>query len=242
MNRKFERQFELKNCLDGKCKQWADEVIKGIENQELMVFDTKDEIRFCDVYRYGEIDKFIKENAKEKINIIEYLPLACQCIRFIDEDTDIELKKDKEKYFASYWSNTKRTILPTPPVEPLGPSAFIGEIILHDTIESGLSPYTNVSEAPFKGIMAHELIHAFDEMRLIVPAFRDWKNFWEKTLKKGSQCQHARQLMTRMKNNIDCYGSNKELKELKKYWSSQAEGWFNTLQKLKKKNDENKNV
>jgi len=239
MKLKFERQFELKNCLDGKYKQWADEVIEGIENQELMVFGTKDEIRFCDVYRYGEIDEFIKEKAKEKINIVEYLPLACQCIRLIDKDTDIELKIDIDKeqreheekefvIFASYWSNITRTVFPARPVEPLGPSAFIGEIVLQDIIITKLSQCKkDDSEYPFKCLIAHELVHAFNVMRLIVPAFLDWTNFWKKALQEGHQCQNARQLTARLKDNIDCYESDKELKELKKYWPSHAEEWFN---------------
>ncbi len=234
MKLKIERYFALKNCLDGKYKQWADEIIEGIESQELTIFNTEDEVKFIDVYRNKEIDKFIKETARKKINISNYLPLVCQCIRFIDEDMDIELKKEQEEkkvLLASYWSNIKRAILPAPHMEPLGPSAFIGEIVLYD-IESKLSPYKDESEEPFKYLIAHELVHAFNEMRIIVPAFLDWKAFWEKILQGGSCCQDARQLMARTNRNIDSYGSNKELKELKKYWPSKAEGWFNSYKEL----------
>jgi hypothetical protein len=70
-------------------------------------------------------------------------------------------------------------------------------------------------------------------MRVIIPAFLDWKNFWEKALQKGSFCPNAIQIINRLDVKID--DPNKELSELKKYWPSNAEKWFNPYQELRNK-------
>jgi hypothetical protein len=97
MDLKLDRKFELKICVDGAYEQWVNEVVNSIENNSLMVFDSKEENPFCDIYRYNEIDKFIKEKASVERKISEYLPLSCQCIRIIDEEADRELKNRKRK-------------------------------------------------------------------------------------------------------------------------------------------------
>jgi hypothetical protein len=148
------------------------------------------------------------------------------------------LKIEKEKnpdIRSSFWSNIKRTILFPRDKGSMGPSAYIGEIVLHKEVIRELSRYKSESEQPFKYLIAHELVHAFNKMIFIVPAFLDWNEFWEKALNHGSNCQNARQVLARLEAGIDCYGTNKELKELKKYWPSNAEKWFNAWQDLKKK-------
>ena len=236
MELKIEREFSFKKCLNDKYEKWTNDVLDSLENKELMIFDAKDENPFSNICSYEKIDQFIEERTKEKINICDYLPLACQCVRNI-QDSDIELKKEQEEkkvLLASYWSNTNRTILPVSSILPESPAAFIGEIVLHDLIEDKLRPHKPKSEEPFKYIMAHELLHVFNGMRIIVPAFRDWKNFWAKALKKGQACSDAREVKKRIDNDID--DPDKVIMELEKYWPSKAEKWFNAFRSLNKNN------
>lgn len=238
MDLKLERNFELKICVDGPYERWTKDVIKGIENDSLMVFDSKEINPFSDIGDYEDVDKFIEEKARVKIKISEYLPLACQCIRFIDEETDIELKKYKEEepgIPACYWSNIKRTILFPRYKDSLGPSAYIGEIIFFDNLTRDFPRQKGESEEPFKCVIAHELVHAFNKMIFIVPAFSNWDEFLKEALENGSNVHRAMTVLRRLENNIDSRDNERGLRELKKYWPNNAEKWFNAWQDMKKK-------
>jgi hypothetical protein len=226
INRKYEFKICLK-CPDEDYQQWAEDVINLINNRTLKVFDPCDETLFRDV-ACCNYDTVI-EKAKDEIKISDYLPLACQCIRWIDICYDKELLPNNYTKLASYWSNINRSLFPKYPAHPLGPSAFIGEIVLYEKLRDEIRTRNAESENRFKYVIAHELVHVFNEMRIIVPAFRNWDNFWERPLQNGNCCQKARDMKNRLNNYIDSYGTDVELSELKKYWPVSAETWFNSM-------------
>ena len=237
MDLKLERRFGLKICVNGRYKEWIQDVIRGIEKETLLVFDPKRTNSFSDINRCDKIDRFIEEKATLEYSISEYLPLACQCIRFMDEKIDTELKKQKDTksdISACYCSNIEKTILFPRNNGLISPSAFIGEILLCFDITQ-LSCYRYESEKPFKYLIAHELVHAFNHMRFIVPAFFNWDSFWQKSLNSSIDCSKARTALKKVNGNIDKYGTDIELKELQKYWPNNAEEWVNAWQDLREK-------
>jgi hypothetical protein len=237
MDLKLERQFRLSIYIDGRYKDWIEDVINNIEKETLRVFDAQKSGIFKNISFYSEIDRFLEEKAEVEIKIPEYLPLACQSIRFFYEDSDKELEAEKEKYPnipASYWSNIRETILSQRGSSSLSPSAFIGRIVLYDDIMDVLPLTKKESENPFKYLIAHELIHAFNVMRFMVPAFMDWDSFYKNVLESGCDHWGAKQVLSRLDNVLDSYGTESELNELKKYWPSNAEKWFNAAKDIKR--------
>ena len=86
-------------------------------------------------------------------------------------------------------------------------------------------------ENKFKYVIAHELVHVFDSMIFIVPAFMDWPSFWENVLGGGGSCDVLLSLYMDTSLFVDSYGQHNELEQLKKYWPSQAETWFDAFRK-----------
>jgi Zn-dependent peptidase ImmA (M78 family) len=67
---------------------------------------------------------------------------------------------------------------------PPGPVAFHGAIVFERDFIANIDNDPK-GEDKFKFVLAHELVHVFDFMRLLVPAFRNWKRFWKICMDKG---------------------------------------------------------
>ena len=75
-------------------------------------------------------------------------------------------------------------------------------------------------------IIAHELVHVFNHMRFIVPAFKNWRSFWHTFLCCGWKANVLHSRLRDLNLYVDCYGEKGELESLKEFWPSQAERWF----------------
>ena len=218
------RRFELKFCLPFPnyiCEQYAKEVIEGIEQDELLVFDPKDREGLDEVLSEdGSI--LILEKAKIPISIKEWLPVGCQYIRYaIGEEIE------SDKVWALYRNNASRVLWPScAEYKPEGPAAFYGEILISSALATSYDkPFF---EDKFKGIVAHELVHVFNTMRFLVPAFMDWRNFWHIFVGEGAG-ELLQSNLGSTGSFINSYGQKNELLEMKEHWKSQAKAWFDAM-------------
>ena len=85
------------------------------------------------------------------------------------------------------------------------------------------------TEHKFKCIIAHELVHVFDMMRFVVPAFMDWRSFWTHVLEEGSACDILQSRFNCISSFVDCYGEESELAMIEEDWPSQAKIWFDAF-------------
>ena len=234
------RKFELKLCLpytNQLYEQWAKEVIESIEQDELLVFDPKDTEGLRSIFD-NDGAQLLHAKAKMPISIKEWLPVGCQCIRY-GEGEEME---SHETAYALYDSNARKVLWPVyPEHKPEGPASFCGEILFSNEIATRFDePFF---EDKFKFMVAHELVHVFDYLRFIVPAFTDWRSFWHTFVDDGLANDILVSHLGDM-NFVDRYGTQLELDCVQDYWPSQAKGWFNALRqdtKVKKKKRKNKN-
>ena len=212
------RRFKLKNALSFYQKEWVVEVIESIEKDELFVYNPKDENAFCNSVDENGAE-LILSRAKTPISIKEWLPVGCQCIRLAGK-----IDTSSESAVACYSNNGAAVLWPDDAeYEPEGPSAFLGEIII---LESASDKY---SEHKFKFIMAHELVHVFDIMQYLVPAFIDWRSFWRCVLHEGCSCDLLNSQFDNKSRFVDSYGEENELAMIQEYWPSQANVWFDAF-------------
>ncbi|MCK4659906.1 MAG: hypothetical protein KAV82_10335, partial [Phycisphaerae bacterium] len=72
----------------------------------------------------------------------------------------------------------------------------------------------------------HELVHAFHAMRFVVPAFMDWRKFWQDVLYEGGRCEFLCSNAQFRNVFVDHYGTDDELGEVMDFWPSQGKRWF----------------
>lgn len=201
--------------------QIAWDVINAIENDQLMVFDAHDADALNDTLeRDGSIKLY--KRATIPISIKEWLCVSLQVMRW---DIDIEFKDPN--HCAVYRQNAPDVIYPIfdSTLLPPGPAAFYGQII----VRAEMFQLAQHSVGSFSFVLAHELTHAIDMMRMLVPAFQDWPAFWENVLQEGCRCEFARLLQHYGSIFVDDYGSKNELATVAQYWPSHAEKWFNAF-------------
>ena len=156
------------------------DVIDTIENDELKVFRPDDEDALKTVFnRKGEI--LLNARATLPVSIREWLPVGCQLIRVHDGGRmPVGCPEDTLAY---YQHNAPGCIFPGQIGAIAGPAAFFGWIIvLAKSLPQDDSPR---SREAFQCIIAHELVHVFDIMRIVVPAVMDWRTFRRKALCEG---------------------------------------------------------
>jgi hypothetical protein len=78
-------------------------------------------------------------------------------------------------------------------------------------------------------VVAHELTHVFDMLRLLIPALKNWRKFWHNVLEEGQRCEDVVLFKKLQAIFVDDYGSKNELDTVKQYWPSRAEEWFAAL-------------
>lgn len=214
--RELARTFELTlGCAS--LDRLIEQVVDQIENDELGVFRPDDEDAFLE-----EVDEsgalLVWARADLKISIREWLSVGCQLFRFKglgEPPTD-----PPNKIAPACYKNNAHTALfpPYGEYQPLGPAAFLGEIILCRELEG------DPARANF--IVAHELTHVFDAMRFVVPAFMDWDTYRDKALQGGTACEDLQYLWDAASRIVDDYGTLNELEAVRLYWPTQAEIWF----------------
>jgi hypothetical protein len=195
-----------------------------METDELLVFDAADEEGLADAQDQSS-NVLIANGAKIPISIKEWFPAACQAVMFGGSDEVKKAAGHAEGVLGVYWNNAN-AVLFTPVMQsigmgrPAGPAAFLGRILL----SSGLR---DESEDRFKWIVAHEITHALDTLRFLVPAVADWEKCWRKLFGGGQWSEGAAQTFGLLAEFLDReYGSRNELLTVKQYWPSQSEKWF----------------
>lgn len=100
----------------------------------------------------------------------------------------------------------------------------MGEVIFN--AEYFMCRKSEVMTKRLKFVIAHELTHVFDMVRLLVPAFKNWRKFWRNVLEEGLRCEDAARFYALHGTFVDDYGSENELAMVMQYWPSRAEEWF----------------
>ena len=211
------RHFKLKVSLSGDpFDRWAQEVIDGIENDELCVYHPDDK-KALDLEMTAEGDIILEGRATLPVSIREWLPVGCQLIRW-----QLFSTKETLETLGMYRNNGSEVLWPKfGEYRPAGPAAFAGIV--------GLNVSVVREQAPFKCLLAHELVHVFDTMRFVVPAFMNWDAFWSNVLDHGSRCETLWKAFDMREAFVDSYGAIQEVTELRRYWPKNADGWFDAL-------------
>lgn len=79
---------------------------------------------------------------------------------------------------------------------------------------------------------AHELVHVFDVLKYLVPAFINWQTFWQNVLNTGSRCDVLVARMAVKRLFIDDYGNKNEFASIEEWWPSRARKWFGAREYL----------
>lgn len=221
------RRFELKFCLpfpEYICEKYAKEVVESIEKDELLVFDPKD-AQGLNVVLDDKGADLLLDRAKIPVKIREWLPVGCQCIRYE------KFEEFKDDSLGHYSCNALNVLWPVySHHKPEGPAAFIGEIVISKNLilPNLKKPFF---EDKVKCLIAHELIHVFDYLRFIVPAFLNWRSFWHTFIDEGLSSEDLCSRLGDISSFVDRYGSQIELSCLQEFWPSQAKKWFNAFRR-----------
>lgn len=78
-------------------------------------------------------------------------------------------------------------------------------------------------------MFAHELTHVFNLVKVVVPAFMDWKNFWKICLDQGFVNDLVGSDLSFCDEILDRYATDSELKSVQAYWPSKAGVWFDVF-------------
>jgi hypothetical protein len=229
-----QRTFKFQNCIaqfgpaHSGPHQWINEVLESIERDEILVFDSKDTsalARVCN--EKGE--ELVEAKATMLVKISDWLAVACQSVRW---ETELDQFKNEDA-LASYKNNGTQVLWPLnlSNKQPSGPSAFVGEIILRrSTWPRGDLKAT--TENSFKMTFAHELVHVFDWMKFIVPAYIDWPRFWKNIAEEGRCCRLIQSKLRDISIFIDDYGHQNEKRSIRYYWPSQVNKWWRAFQRI----------
>lgn len=216
------RTFNLQisnNLLN--CKKWIQEVIGEIENDRLSVINTSKPLSLI-LSDDGSIQ--IDSYFKKQVSIKEWLPIACQSIRRQEGESDVF---DRANAVACYKSNAKEILFPVGfSAMPPGPVAFNAAIIFQANFIDEIRGENPRAEDRFKFVLAHELVHVFDFMRILVPAFQNWRKFWKTCLDRGEVCDEMERLWMFKNCFVDSYGTETELAMVEQYWPKKARQWF----------------
>ncbi len=218
------REFDLQVSLPPYHNNVVLDVLNSLETDEVMGFDENDTTALK-----STPDSDLYAKATTGLSIRRWLPAGCQVIRWATSEEFVELSR-KRGFRAVYTSNAAQVMFPIGVSHiPIGPSAFVGQIIVNSD-EYQFKDDENTGKQ-LRFVLAHELTHVFDMLRLLVPALRNWRRFWHKFLQDGQRCGAVIQLHSEQSVFVDDYGSENELKTIREYWPSRADGWFNAFRK-----------
>jgi hypothetical protein len=206
------------------------DVLEKLETKSLMVYRPDDSAAFGP----GAIEdgkRRLHSNATLEVPITEWLATACQWIR-------IECLGERERLgcgrqtVAWFRQNTGEVLFPQYGEHvPAGPAALIGEIVLTNEhcIPLLMSSSDEKRLDALRFVLAHELVHVFETMRVTVPAFMNWKAYWENALGEGLDSGDALWCKSVHCLLLDNYGTSDELKSIAEYWPASATAWFNAF-------------
>ncbi|NLF68733.1 MAG: hypothetical protein GX575_06715 [Candidatus Anammoximicrobium sp.] len=203
------------------------EVFECMEKDTIDVFRPDDEDAFA-VVRDDAGGWDIRAKANLSVSIPDWFCVACQRIRRENEE-DQGLN---QRAIAWYKRNAAESLFGlshqgvTSLMQPVGPAGCTGEIVFTDRVEQLLCSGAPSDRDRFRFIVAHELVHVFDAMRVIVPAFMDWDTYWEKALHDGCCTDRPVEILQRCSEGLDQYGSDIELGLIEEYWPSKSRQWF----------------
>lgn len=197
--------------------QCVREVIRDIVPETVCVFRPDEE----PLHEGVDLPSF---EPRLEVNIGKWLPDSCQAIRRRNPWERMEAS-----HLAEYATNGGRVLWPLKASQmPDGPGAFQSSVIVSEEFLSK-AKRDSKGELCVKGVIAHELVHALHAMRYIVPAFLDWRTFWEVFLRRGAKCTPLHACWRRSGRDLDECRSDGELTELRRYWPSKAEAWVAAL-------------
>ncbi len=201
----------------------VEEVLSSLENDRLRVF-RPDDPHALDWQYDNQGSLVMSKLATLPISIREWLCVGCQLIATTNGLARVSVGANT---LAVYRNNACQCLFPLGPHTPAGPAAFWGEILLTPQCLPRRSTPRAVDA--FKFVVAHELSHAFDVLRILVPAVMDWEAFWKIPLGEGGNRDKAASLCDDKSLMDDGCATRQELSAVKQYWPSQARKWFNAF-------------
>lgn len=208
--------------------EYAWEVVNSIERTTIQVADPHDQNGLAEKFDSGGA-QLIDSDAKLTVPLADWLAVGCQKIRW---EREPEEKVLPNNVFGCYFTN-KDVVFGRPNDEshPSGPSVFVGDIIISRKIQRAWVKYHEPESVTdilrmFQFIIAHELVHVFNNLKYLVPAFMDWRSFWKNILTDGSSTDILHSRMSDKSLFIDSYGEKNELECVRDWWPSRAESWF----------------
>ena len=226
ISRRRQRTFSLRVCvppLDDSV--WA--VINGTERLTIAVVDPDDlDALGALFYSFGAVLE--DSDAKLAVDLADWLAVGCQRIRWEEDDENVVPAG------ACGIFHHNADLVFGPPFaecEPLGPSVFAGQIVLPRAIQRAYLDCEDIQSATavvetFQFIVAHELVHVFDMLKFLAPAFMDWGGFRTNILGQGGMSNHLRSRMCDQSCFTDDCASRHELDSIRHFWPSQADKWF----------------
>ncbi|MCP4599987.1 MAG: hypothetical protein GY847_05520 [Proteobacteria bacterium] len=206
----------------------AREVVNGIEKDVLKVVDpTQEGCIDLGAEPGGTIS--VDSDANLYVQLKEWLAVGCQRIRW-EEGTEDLFESDQ---LATYRTNIPLVFgVPYGDSEPLGPSVFIGEIIISRKVHKSWFEMSHSTQTQdglgliLQYIIAHELVHVFDALKYVVPAFMDWRSFYKNVLDYGTTTEALYTRLGFKSRFIDEYGKGNEPEMIREWWPSLAEKLF----------------
>lgn len=224
------REFQLDLGELGPFAPAVMEVLQTVQKDTIGVYRPDDEEAFRTRFDEGG-HQVLHEAANLNVSIPEWLCAACQSIRWESEE-DAAWEGRTSTTLAWYSHNTNGTLfavnsrLGTGTLrKPVGPAGFQGEIVLTFGMQQWLCSGNEKDRDKFRFVVAHELVHVFEGMRVIVPAFIDWDTYWERALRGGLQADAPAEIAQRSSKCLDQYGGLSELAMIEEYWPSETKRW-----------------
>ena len=209
----------------GPAKSNVEKILNSIEKDTITVYNPDDEGAFQPVWN-DEGNVLFHERATLKVSIADWLCAACQRMR-LDNESDVNREGRTDRTLAWYENDSRKTLFNVNSVlQPPGPAAFTGEVVLTKEATDLLQTEDGTGSGKFCWVVAHELVHVIEAMRVIVPAFIDWETYWSVALQNGAAGHLAAEIATHDGLLLDDYGSENELAMVKEYWPSYADTWF----------------
>ena len=223
-----ERLFKLNIDLPPPAlTECAWDLVASVEREDIMVVDPHnrhalDEVTDSD----GAI--LVNADATLAVKLADWLSIGCQRIRW-EHMQETEVPKTA---YAMYTTNIRKVFGgPFQESAPLGPAAFVGEIVIRRQLQRAMLACAREGEAEnsmqiFQFIIAHELAHVFDALKYLVPAFMDWRKFYKDVLCDGTATEAVYSRMGWLSGMMDEYGYKNELGGIQQWWPSRAEQIF----------------
>ena len=221
-----QRSFSLDVSLPP-LSDYAWDVINSIEKETIEVVDPTDPAALDEVT--DSTGAFLLDSdAKLTVKLSDWIAVGCQKIRWEEPEENILPIGTGGVYTSNFQIAFGRPGSESP---PLGPSVFIAEIVLpldiRDTfLQCETKQDIDSFVSSFQFIVAHELVHVFDKMKYLVPAFMNWRAFRTNILADGMNSDNLLFRMSAKSGFVDDYAKQNELESIRIWWPSRADEWF----------------